>query len=129
MHKKVSNTAAAGAAVNNTNKKVIFKNCDPFTDCITEINNTQIDAAQKIDVVMHMYNLIEYSEAYLKTSGSLLQYYRDEPVLGNNGNIIDFPDNNNRTSLKFKLKITGQTGNSGRKNVEIMVPLKYLSNF
>ena len=130
MHKKVSNTAAAGAAVNNTNKKVIFKNCDPFTDCITEINNTQIDAAQKIDVVMHMYNLIEYSDAYLKTSGSLLQYYRDEPVLGNNGNIFDFPDdNNNRTSLKFKLKITGQTGNGGRKNVEIMVPLKYLSNF
>ena len=55
----VPNTNAAGAAVNNTNKKVIFKNCSPFTDCITEINNTQVDDAQKNDVVMPMYNLIE----------------------------------------------------------------------
>ena len=55
----VPNTAAAGAAVNNTNKKVIFKNCAPFTDCITEKNNTQVDDAQKIDEVMPIYNLIE----------------------------------------------------------------------
>ena len=48
--------AAAGAAVNNTNKKVIFKNCAPFTDCITEINNTQLDDAEKIDIVMDMYD-------------------------------------------------------------------------
>ena len=48
----VPNTAAAGASVKTTNKKVIFKNCAPFTDCITEINNTQIDDAQKIDVVI-----------------------------------------------------------------------------
>ena len=58
---KVPNTVAVGAAVNNANKKVIFKNCAPFTDCITEISNTQIDDAQKIDVVMPMYSLIEYS--------------------------------------------------------------------
>ena len=57
----VPNTAAAGASVKTTNKKVIFKNCAPFTGCITEINNTQIDDAQKIDVVMPMYNLIEHS--------------------------------------------------------------------
>ena len=63
----VSNAAAAGAAVNNTNKKVIFKNYAPFTDCITEINDTQMDDGQKIDVVMPMYNLIEYSDAYSKT--------------------------------------------------------------
>ena len=63
----VSNAAAADAAVNNTNKKVIFKNYTPFTDCITEINDTQIDDGQKIDVVMPMYNLIEYSDAYSKT--------------------------------------------------------------
>ena len=62
-----SNTAAAGQAVNNTSKKVIFKNCAPFTDCITEINNTQVDDAQKFDTVIPMYNLIEYSNAYLKT--------------------------------------------------------------
>ena len=79
---------------------------------------------------MPMYNLIEYSDAYLKTSGSLWQYYRDEPDLANNGNVIDFPDvNNNTTSFKFKQKITGETGNGGTKDVELMVPLKYLSNF
>ena len=72
----VPNTAAAGAAVNNTNKKVIFKNCAPFTDCITEINNTQVDDAQNIDIVMPMHNLIEYSDVYSKTSGSLYLYYR-----------------------------------------------------
>ena len=55
----VSNIAAPGAAVNNTNKKVIFKNCAPFTDCIAEINNTQTDDAQDIDIVMSMYKLIE----------------------------------------------------------------------
>ena len=90
----------------------------------------QVDDAQKIDIVMPMYNLIEYSDAYSKTSGSLWQYYRDEPVLDTNGEIIDFPANsNNSVSFKFKHKITGQIGNSGTKDVEIMVPLKYLNNF
>ena len=55
---------AASAAVNNTNKKVTFKNCAPYTDYITEINNTQVDDAQKMYAVMLMYNLIEYSYAY-----------------------------------------------------------------
>ena len=67
----VNNTAADGAAANNTNKKVIFKNCAPFTDCISKINNTQVDNAKDIDIVMPMYNLIEYSNNYSKTSGSL----------------------------------------------------------
>ena len=118
----VPNTVAAGAAVNDTNKKVIFKNCTPFTDCITEINNTQTD--EKFDVVMPMYNLIEYSDAYSKTLASLWQYYRDEPVLDNNGNIIDFPDDNNSVSFKFKPKITGQTGNGSTNDGEIMLHLK-----
>ena len=92
-------------AVNNINKKVISKNCAPFTDCITKINNTQVDDAQKIDTVMPKYYLIEYSGAYSKTSGSLWQYRRDEQALDNNNNIIDFPaDNNNSTSFKFKQK-------------------------
>ena len=126
----VPNTAAAGAAVNNTNKNVIFKNCALFTDCITKINNTQVDDAQKIDIVIPMYNLIEYSDAYLKTSGSSWQYYRNEPALNANDDIIDFPaNNNNSASFKFKQQIIGQTGNGGTKDVEIMVPLKYLSNF
>ena len=64
----VNNTAVADADANNTNKKVIFKNCSPFTNCTSEINNTQIDTA---DIVMPMYNLIEYSDNYSKTSGSL----------------------------------------------------------
>ena len=54
----VPNTAAAGAAINNTNKKVVFKNCTPFTSCITKINNTQVDYAEDIDIVMPMYNRI-----------------------------------------------------------------------
>ena len=70
----VNNTAAAGADASNTNKKVIFKNCAPFTDCISKINNTQVDNAKDIDIVMPMYNLIEYSDNYSKTSGSLSQY-------------------------------------------------------
>ena len=62
----VANTAAAGAAANNSNKKVIFKNRAPFTSCIKRINNTQIDDAQYIDVVMPLYNLIEYSDNFQK---------------------------------------------------------------
>ena len=67
----VLNTATKSAAVNNGTKNVIFKNCAPFTDYMTEINNSQVDDAHKIDKVMLMYNLIEYSDTYLKTSGSL----------------------------------------------------------
>ena len=69
----VNNTAADGAAANNTNKKVIFKNCAPFTNCISRINNTEIDNAQYIDIVIPMNNLIEYSDNYSKITGSLWQ--------------------------------------------------------
>ena len=67
----VNNTAADGAAAKNTNKKVIFKNCAPFTNCISKISDTQIDKAECIHIVMPMYNVIEYSDNYSKTSGSL----------------------------------------------------------
>ena len=91
-----------------------------LTDCISEINNTKLDNAKYIDVVMPMYNLIEYSDNYSKTSGSLWQYYRDDP----NDNITQ------SESFKFKIKITGRTPAAGNtKDVEIAVPLKYLSNF
>ena len=63
---------------------VIFKICAPFTDSLNEINNSQVDNAKDTGIVMPMYNLIEYSDNYLKTSGSLWQYYRDEPSLNNN---------------------------------------------
>ena len=125
----VNNTAAEGAAANNTNKKVIFKNCAPFTNCISKINNTQIDNAEYIDIVMPMYNLIEYSDNYSKTSGSLWQYCKDIPAEDDDGNIINFNGVNNTYSFNFKNKLTSQTNNDGIINVEIMVSLKYLSNF
>ena len=100
--------------------KVIFKNCGPFTNCISKINNIQIDNANNFDIVIPMYNLIEYSNNYSKISGSLWQYCRDEP----NGNLAD------SKSFKSKIKITGKTPDDGNaKYVEIIVPLKYLSNF
>ena len=67
----VINTTAEGAAANTADEKVTFKNCAPFTSCISKINNTQIDTAEYIDIVMATYNLIEYSDNYSKTSGSL----------------------------------------------------------
>ena len=121
----VNNTAADGAAANNTNKKVIFKNCAPFTNCISKINNTQIDNAEYIDIVMPMHNLIEYSDNDSKTSGSLWQYCKEIPAVNNAGDIVDFNGANATDSLNFKTKITGQTGDNEIINVEIMVPLKY----
>ena len=70
---------AAARQADERDKGAIFKNCAPFTNCISKINNTQVDNAKDIDIVMPMYNLIEYSDNYAKTSGSLWQYYRDEP--------------------------------------------------
>ena len=125
----VNNTAAAGVSANNTNKKVIIKNCAPFTNCISKINNTQIDNAEYIDIVVPMYNLMEYSDNYSKTSGSLWQYCKEIPAINNEGAIINFDGTNATDSFNFKTKITGQTNNNGIINVEIMVPLKYLNNF
>ena len=79
-------------------------------------NNADIDNAHDIDIVMPMYNLTEYSDNYSKTSGSLWQYYKDDP----NDNLA------NSESFKSKVKITGKTPNNGNtKDVEIIVPLKY----
>ena len=117
-------------APTNRNKKVIFKNCAPFTNCISEIKNTQVDNAKDIDIVMPMYNLIEYSNNYSKTSGSLCQYCKDVPAMDDDGDIVDFNGANATDSFNFKAKITGQTGNNGRiNNVKIMILLKYLCNF
>ena len=125
----VNNTAAADADANNSHKKVIFKNCAPLTNCISEINNTQIENAKDIDIVMPIYNLIEYSYNYSKTSGSLSQYWKDMPAVDNNNAIVNFSENNLTDSFNFKEKMTGQAGDDGTKNVEITVPLRYLSNF
>ena len=118
----VPNTAAADANANNSNKNVIFKNFGPFINCISEINNIQIDYAKYIDIVISMYNLIEYSHNYSKTSGSLWQSCKDIPAVNNNGVILEFNESNATDSFNFEAKITGQTEAK-------MVPLKYLSNF
>ena len=120
----VNNTDAS-----NTNKKVIFKNCAPFTTCISEIYNTQVDNAKDIDIVMPMYNLIEYSDNYSKISGSFLQYCKDILAIDSNNVIVNFAENNLTGPFNFKGKINCKTGDDGTKNDEIMVPLKYLSNF
>ena len=126
----VNNTADDGAAANNTGKKVVFKNCAPFTDCISKINNTQVDNAEDIDIVMPMYNLIEYRNNYSKISGTWWQYCRDIPAVNTNCDNNDFHGANATDSFNFKAKITGQADNNGRiDNVEIMVPLKYLKIF
>ena len=116
-----------GAAVNNTNKKVIFKNCAPFTNCVSKINNTQVNDPQDINILMPMYSLIEYSDAYSKTSGILQLYYRDGPALDNKNGIIDFCSNNNDSiSFQFKQQITTQTGNGSTQVVEIMIKFKIM---
>ena len=125
----VVNTAANAAGANNFNKKVIFKKYELFTTCISRINNALVDNAQYIDVVMPIYDLIEYNDNYSKTSAVLWQYCRNEPVVDDNGAIIDFNEDNADTNLfRKKEKIASQTRNNGTKNTEIMVPLKYLSN-
>ena len=102
------------------NKGVMFKNCTLFTKCMSRINSKQIDNAIDIDIVMPVYNLIECSDNYSKASGSLWEYYKDDP----NDNITQ------SESFKIKIKITGKTPVAGNtKNVEIAVPLKCLSNF
>ena len=76
-----------------------------------------------------MYNLVEYSDTYSKTSESLWQYCKEITAINDNGDIADFNGANATYSFNFKWKITGKINNDGRIDVEIMVPLKYLSNF
>ena len=78
---------------------------------------------------MCIYHLIEYCDNYSKTSGRLWQYSKDIPAVDDNNAIVNFAEKNFTDSFKFKVKMTGQTGDDGTKTVEIMVPLKYLSNF
>ena len=140
----VNNTGTAETPTNRK-KKVIFKNCVLFTTCISKINNTQIHNAEYTDVVMPMYNLIEYSNNYSRTSGSLGQYCKYIPTVNNNGDIVDFNGANTTDSFSFKAKVTGQTDDDGEinnvevlgqtdddgeiNNVEVQAPLKYLRNY
>ena len=106
---KIPNTATKEA---NNRKNIIIKNCPVFTNCITDLNNTQIDNAEDIDIV-----------SIILKRGILWHCYRDEPFLDNDA-LIDFPTDN-----KLKTKIAGGTENNGTKNVKIRVPLKNLINF
>ena len=88
----------AARKADERDKGATFKNCTPLTKCTNGINNADTDTAQDINIVMPMYNSIEYSDNYSKTSGCLWQYYKDEP----NDNLAD------SESFKSKVKITGK---------------------
>ena len=107
---------------NKRNKNLTFKNNAPFISCISKINGIKIDNAEDLDVVMPMYNLLGYSKNYRKTTGSLWNYYRDQP---------SDPLSTNSESFKYKTRIAGKTlqDNDSLTNVEVVIPLKCLSNF
>ena len=113
------------------NRPLIIKNNAPFVSCITRINGKLIEDADDLDIVMPMYNLLEYSKNYRKTIGSLYNYYRDE--LTND----DIPDGNtfknirvvNSNTFKYKNKIIGNTNDEGKQDIELAIPSKYLGNF
>ena len=100
------------------NRFLAFKNNAPFTNCISKINNVLIDNAEDLDIVMPMYNLLEYSKNYSKTTESLWNCYKDEP------NNPPPPDNynadliTNSASFKYKASITGKTSNANQENGE-----------
>ena len=100
----------------------------PFRSCRSRINHLQVDDAQYKAVVMPMYNLLEYSDNYLKISRILWQYCRNEPAVNDNGGIIDFTADNSETDSS-KIKKTSKKAKNGQKQVKIMLPLKKLSNF
>ena len=106
-------------------KQVAFKKCAPFKDCRTEINDTFVDYVDFTNITMPMHNIIEYSNNYSDTSGSLWDFKRDEIV-----NNADVTNDDNAHSFKYKASIIGITENNGTKNgVKTAVPLKYFSTF
>ena len=127
--------------INGRYRPLILKNNAPFVSCITRNNNELIEEAENLDVVMPMYNLLEYSKNYRKTIGSLYNYYRDELSDDNNNN--NFLNNNvvNSNDFRYKNKITGNTYNVaagaaghdankvGTQEIKLAIPLKYLGNF
>ena len=111
----VNNTAAADDDANNVNKKVIFKNCAPFTDWKSEINNVKIDNA--IDIVMETHNLVEYSDNYSKTFGSVWQYHGDIPAVNNNDEIADFGEGNLTELFNSKVKLLQQIKSDFKRTI------------
>ena len=112
----INNSAAVGGSI------MCFKNCVPFRTCVSHINDEYLEETEFIDVVMPMYNLIEYSDNYEDSTGSLHHFKRDEITTENNAN-VDIA--NNSTSFTSRANLIGNNVN----NVKLVVPLKYLSNF
>ena len=131
-----NNTAANATATNNANnnafgeKKLILKNNAPFINCITKINGTKIHNAENLVVVMPMYNLLEYSKNDKKTTGSLWNYYRDEPNSRTDNDNITISILNSK-SFDYKVNFIGSVTNNDliKNDVKIVIPLKHLSNF
>ena len=94
------------AAAADTN--VAFKNCAPFTRCVTHINDEHVETAENLDIIMPMYNLIEYSDNYADSSGSLYQFKRDESSINNAGNLLNVALDNS-TSFKYKASLSGKS--------------------
>ena len=127
----VDGTIRATNAVNAT--RSTLKNCAPFTKCNLEINDEHVETAENLDIVMPIYNLIEYSDNYQDSSATLYQYKRDEPQEADT--VADLTANNS-DSLKYKIKllgnvteVAGDAAGVRRLNVKFVVPLEYLSNF
>ena len=130
------NTAANTTATNNANnnafseKNLIFTNNAPFINCFTEINGMKIDNTEDLDVVMPMYNLLVYSKHYKNTTGSLWNYYRDEPNSStDNDNIIHSILNSKSFDYKANFRASVTNDNLIKNDVKIVIPLKHLSNF
>ena len=104
-------TVAGNQPRDRQNRPLILKNNAPFVSCITRINNELIEDADDLDIVMPMYNLLEYSKNYRKTTGSLYNYYRDE--LNDDANLNNFANNNvvSSNSFQYKIQIIGNTYN------------------
>ena len=132
-----NNTVVNVNATNTTNdnefgeKKLVFKNNAPFINCDSKINGVKIDNAEDLDVVMPMYNLLEYSKNYKKTTGSLWNYYRDEPNSStDDDNITHSILNSGSFDYKVNFMENDVTNNNLTKNyVKVVVPLKHLSYF
>ena len=105
------------------NSAVAFQNCAPLCTCDITINDEHIEKAEDLDIVMPMYNLLEYSDNYQDSTGSLYQLKRDETP-DDNADVA-----NNTTSLVYKSKLISGTDDNNVNNVKLVVPLKYISNF
>ena len=116
----------------NFDRRLTLKNNAPFILCISKINGELVENAEDLDIVIAMYNLLEYSKNHEKTSGSLFNYYRDEPneaEIANDNGAINISIRNSK-SFDYKAKIVGTlAANVLEKEVTIAIPLKYLGNF